>query len=112
MGTGYHALEFLFGARIFMAPLRARGRDRQRISTWHVARGGNCQRRVDYLKAAAALLVADLEEMVPNWRVGGAARRALAAGGRNGARPRCSPVSVRCRTGNWLATHEAGADPA
>jgi putative iron-regulated protein len=43
--------------------------------------GGNCQRRIDYLKAAAMLLVTDLTEMVGNWRAGGAARRGLVADG-------------------------------
>ena len=38
---------------------------------------GNCERRRDYLKAAARLLVTDLEEMVGNWTESGAARANL-----------------------------------
>ena len=40
---------------------------------------GNCDRRVDYLRAATDLLVADLTEMAGNWAEGGAARIAVMA---------------------------------
>jgi putative iron-regulated protein len=41
--------------------------------------GGNCDRRGDYLTAATALLVSDLEWMVAQWKVGGEARTRLIA---------------------------------
>ena len=44
----------------------------------------NCDRRGAYLKAAADLLVADLEEMVANWQDGGAARQEIGAKGPEG----------------------------
>jgi putative iron-regulated protein len=44
----------------------------------------NCDRRATYLKAATDLLVADLEEMVANWKDGGGARQELAGKGPEG----------------------------
>src|SRR5262249_36671747 len=42
--------------------------------------GGHCDRRAEYLKSATDLLVSDLEEMVGNWKPGGAARKAIMEG--------------------------------
>ena len=47
--------------------------------------GGNCDRRADYLKSASTLLVSDLQEMVDNWKEGGAARKNLEDGDANTA---------------------------
>jgi putative iron-regulated protein len=77
VATGYHAIEFLLwgqdlqgsGAGAGMRP--ASDFDPQNCSH------GNCERRGAYLKAASELLIADLEEMVANWEVGGPARNAL-----------------------------------
>jgi putative iron-regulated protein len=85
VGTGYHALEFLlWGQDLNGTGPGAGARPATDFDPAHCT-GGNCQRRIDYLKAAAALLVTDLEEMVGNWRAGGVARRALAGAGRSGA---------------------------
>jgi len=46
--------------------------------------GGNCERRVQYLRAVTDLLISDLEEMAAAWAPGGAAREELAAKGENG----------------------------
>src|SRR3546814_20565063 len=39
--------------------------------------GGHCERRGQYLQVVTDLLVADLEEMVGNWRADGQARLAV-----------------------------------
>jgi putative iron-regulated protein len=85
VGTGYHAIEFLLWGQDLNGTRAGAGN--RPATDFDTARctGGNCQRRIDYLKAAAELLVSDLAEMTGNWRAGGAARRALAEGGRNGA---------------------------
>ena len=78
VASGYHAIEFLLwgqdlngtdkgaGARPYTDYLQGDG-----------CTGGNCDRRAAYLKAAADLLVADLEEMAANWTADGAARKAV-----------------------------------
>jgi putative iron-regulated protein len=84
VGTGYHAIEFLLWGQDLNGT--GPGAGTRPATDFDPARctGGNCQRRIDYLKAAATLLVSDLEEMVGNWREGGAARRALQQNGSNG----------------------------
>jgi putative iron-regulated protein len=85
VGTGYHAIEFLLWGQDLNGT--GPGAGARPATDFDPARctGGNCQRRIDYLKAAASLLVADLEEMVGNWRMQGAARRALLEAGDPGA---------------------------
>ncbi len=85
VGTGYHAIEFLLWGQDLNGT--GPGAGSRPATDFDTARctGGNCQRRVDYLQAAAALLVTDLEEMVAGWRRGGAARQALVASGESGA---------------------------
>ncbi len=80
VASGYHAIEFLLwgqdlngtgpgaGARPFTDYVQGEG-----------CTGGNCDRRAQYLTAAADLLVTDLEEMVANWLPDGAARKAVTA---------------------------------
>ena len=80
VASGYHAIEFLLwgqdlngtgpgaGNRPFTDFLQSAG-----------CTGGNCDRRAAYLQAAAALLVADLEEMTANWSATGPARKAVTA---------------------------------
>jgi putative iron-regulated protein len=81
VATGYHAIEFLLWGQDLNGT--GPGAGSRPATDFDPARctGGNCQRRIDYLKAATALLVSDLEEMVANWREDGAARRALLADG-------------------------------
>jgi putative iron-regulated protein len=85
VGTGYHAIEFLLWGQDLHGT--GAGAGARPATDFDPARctGGNCPRRIDYLKSAAALLITDLEEMVGNWGARGPARRALAEGGRNGA---------------------------
>ncbi|MFE0016280.1 imelysin family protein [Mesorhizobium sp. NPDC059054] len=80
VATGYHAIEFLlWGQDLNGTGPGAGNRPFTDYDTKNCT-GGNCDRRAEYLKAASDLLVADLEEMVGNWKEGGAARKALADG--------------------------------
>lgn len=81
VASGYHAIEFLLWGQDLNGTGPGAG-DRP-ATDFDPARctGGHCQRRVDYLRAATALLIADLEEMVGEWQAGGAARRHAAGQG-------------------------------
>ncbi|MFO7325886.1 MAG: imelysin family protein [Pseudomonadota bacterium] len=85
VATGYHAIEFLLWGQDLNGTGPGAGNRPATDFDPANCTGGNCQRRIDYLKAATALLVADLEEMVGNWREDGAARRELLAGGTQAA---------------------------
>jgi putative iron-regulated protein len=79
VGTGYHAIEFLLWGQDRHGTGPGAG---ERPATDYDLKNcthGNCDRRRDYLKAATDLLVDDLAEMVNDWKVDGAARKALAA---------------------------------
>jgi len=77
VATGYHAIEFLLWGQDLNGT--GPGAGARPHTDFDVANctGGNCDRRGQYLSSASALLVADLEEMVANWRTDGAARKAL-----------------------------------
>ena len=73
VATGYHAIEFLlWGQDLNGTGPGAGARD---FTDYSAAE--HADRRAAYLKAASSLLVDDLEEMVGNWTVDGAARAAL-----------------------------------
>ncbi|MEO9336031.1 imelysin family protein [Mesorhizobium sp. SB112] len=77
VATGYHAIEFLlWGQDLNGTGPGAGNRPYTDYDTANCT-GGNCDRRGQYLAAAADLLVADLEEMVGNWKEDGEARKAL-----------------------------------
>jgi len=77
VATGYHAVEFLlWGQDLKGTEAGAGARAASDFDTANCT-NSNCDRRAAYLKAASALLVSDLEEMVGNWEEGGAARSAL-----------------------------------
>jgi putative iron-regulated protein len=77
VATGYHAIEFLlWGQDLHGTDAGAGERPATDFST-----EPNAKRRAQYLQSATDLLVADLEEMVGNWKDGGAARAALAEQG-------------------------------
>lgn len=77
VATGYHAVEFLLWGQDLhgIGP----GAGNRPATDFDPARctGGNCDRRIAYLRTATDLLVADLEWMTGAWREGGAARTAL-----------------------------------
>lgn len=79
VATGYHAIEFLlWGQDLHGTGAGAGERPASDYDTANCT-GGHCDRRAQYLTAASDLLVSDLEEMVGNWRQGGAARAELMA---------------------------------
>ncbi|ODT03843.1 MAG: peptidase [Mesorhizobium sp. SCN 65-20] len=83
VATGYHAIEFLlWGQDLNGTAAGAGNRPYTDFDTINCT-GGNCDRRAQYLAAASDLLIADLEEMVGNWKVDGAARKALIDGEAN-----------------------------
>ncbi len=79
VSTGYHAIEFLLWGQNLNG--LAGGSGMRPASDYDVAActHGNCARRVAYLTSAANLLVADLGEMVADWRPDGKARAELLA---------------------------------
>jgi putative iron-regulated protein len=85
VATGYHAVEFLLWGQDLNGT--GPGAGNRPASDYDQANctNGHCDRRAAYLKTATALLVDDLKEMVANWEEGGAARKALADAGDNGA---------------------------
>jgi putative iron-regulated protein len=85
VATGYHAVEFLlWGQDLNGTGPGAGNRPASDYDTANCTHG-NCDRRAQYLKAAASLLVDDLKEMVASWTDDGAARKALRDAGGNGA---------------------------
>ncbi|WEX08183.1 imelysin family protein [Chelativorans sp. AA-79] len=83
VATGYHAIEFLLWGQDLNGTGPGAG-DRP-YTDFDPANctGGNCERRTQYLTAAADLLVSDIEEMVANWKEGGEARQSLIEGDPN-----------------------------
>ena len=80
VATGYHAIEFLlWGQDMNGTDHGAGARPWTDYATGEHCTGGNCDRRAQYLAAAAELLVSDLEEIVGAWGADGAAREALMA---------------------------------
>jgi putative iron-regulated protein len=85
VASGYHAIEFLlWGQDLNGTGPGAGNRPASDYDTANCTHG-NCDRRADYLKAAAALLVDDLKEMTGDWDEGGAARKALRDAGGSAA---------------------------
>jgi putative iron-regulated protein len=84
VAIGYHAIEFLlWGQDLNGTGAGAGNRPATDFDTKNCT-GGNCDRRAAYLKAATDLLLADLDEMVGNWKTDGEARKQLAAKGPDG----------------------------
>ncbi|MET1416062.1 imelysin family protein [Roseibium sp. HPY-6] len=82
--TGYHAIEFmLWGQDLNGIGPGAGARPATDFDPANCT-GGNCERRIQYLRAVTDLLISDLEEMAAAWQSGGAAREELAAKGENG----------------------------
>lgn len=78
VASGFHAIEFLlWGQDTEKAEDRMGLRPVTDFDTSDACTNGNCTRRAEYLFAAIDLLISDLEEMVSNWAVTGAARRAV-----------------------------------
>lgn len=77
VATGYHAIEFLlWGQDLNGTNAGAGNRPASDFNTADCT-GGNCQRRIDFLKAAVQLMITDLEWMVDQWGANGDARTSL-----------------------------------
>ncbi|MBO6930877.1 MAG: peptidase, partial [Roseibium sp.] len=84
VATGYHAIEFLlWGQDLNGTDAGAGSRPASDFDPANCT-GGNCERRVQYLKTVTDLLISDLEEMATAWAPGGAAREELAGKGEAG----------------------------
>jgi putative iron-regulated protein len=81
VATGYHAIEFLLWGQDLNGTGPGAGARPATDYARSRCTGGNCDRRIAYLRVAMDLLVEDLEEMVGNWKPDGAARKALAEPG-------------------------------
>lgn len=83
VATGYHAIEFLLWGQDLNGTKAGSGNRPFTDFDKANCTGGNCDRRAEYLAATSDLLVKDLEEMVANWKDGGAARKGLEDGDAN-----------------------------
>lgn len=77
VASGYHAIEFLLWGQDLNGTGPGAGNRPFTDYDTRNCTGGNCDRRGQYLAAAADLLVSDLQEMADAWRADGAARAAL-----------------------------------
>jgi len=77
VAIGYHAIEFLLWGQDLNGTGPGAGERPYTDYDLKNCTHGNCDRRAEYLKSATALLVADLQDMVDNWKEGGAARKHL-----------------------------------
>ena len=82
--TGYHAIEFMLWGQDLNGTGPGTGARPATDFDPANCTGGNCERRIQYLRAVTELLISDLEEMAAAWQPGGAAREELAAKGANG----------------------------
>lgn len=85
VATGYHAIEFLLWGQDLHGTGPGAGERPYTDYDLKNCTGGNCDRRAEYLKSASTLLVSDLQEMVGDWKEGGAARKNLVDGEPNAA---------------------------
>jgi len=77
VATGYHAVEFLLWGQDLNGTGPGAGNRPHTDFDLSQCTGGNCDRRAQYLRASVDLLVANLQEMVDNWKADGAARKHL-----------------------------------
>ena len=85
VATGYHAVEFLLWGQDLHGTGPGAGERPHTDFDPKNCTGGNCDRRVAYLKAATQLLVSDLAEMADAWKPGGKARQELLDKGAEGS---------------------------
>ncbi len=74
VATGYHAIEFLLWGQDLNGTGPGAGDRPASDFDPKNCTGGNCERRAQYLTAAADLLVSDLQDIVAKWADGGEAR--------------------------------------
>ncbi|MDR7126784.1 imelysin family protein [Pseudotabrizicola sp. 4114] len=80
VASGYHAIEFLLWGQDLNGTAPGAGdRPYTDFVQGDACTGGNCDRRVAYLKAATDLLISDLEFMAAAWGQGGEGRATVTA---------------------------------
>jgi putative iron-regulated protein len=77
VATGYHAIEFLLWGQDLNGTGPGAGNRPWTDFTTGKCTNGNCERRAEYLRVAADLLIDDLAFMAAQWTSKGAARDAL-----------------------------------
>ena len=77
VATGYHAIEFLLWGQDLNGTKAGAGDRPATDFDLENCSNKNCDRRVQYLLVATQLLIDDLEWMLTQWQLGGAAREAL-----------------------------------
>lgn len=83
VATGYHAIEFLLWGQDLNGTGPGAGKRPATDFDVKNCTGGNCERRVAYLKVATDLLIDDLKFMVAQWAADGAARQGLVKSSKN-----------------------------
>ena len=84
VATGYHAIEFLLWGQDLNGTGPGAGKRAYTDYDKANCTNGNCDRRGEYLKAASALLVADLKDMVVAWGPKGKATKNVQANPKKG----------------------------
>ncbi len=84
VATGYHAIEFLLWGQDLNGTNPGAGARPYTDYSLDACTNGNCERRRAYLESATSLLVTDLEEMVQDWALDGAAYTDLRSKGEEG----------------------------
>jgi putative iron-regulated protein len=84
VATGYHAIEFLLWGQDLHGTGAGAGERSYTDYDKANCTNGNCDRRGQYLKAASALLVSDLKDMVTAWAPKGKATKNVEANGKKG----------------------------
>jgi putative iron-regulated protein len=84
VATGYHAIEFLLWGQDLHGTGPGAGERSNTDYDKTNCTNGNCDRRAQYLKAASALLVSDLKDMVTAWAPKGKATKNAEANGKKG----------------------------
>ncbi|MGE3709644.1 MAG: imelysin family protein [Hyphomicrobiaceae bacterium] len=79
VATGYHAIEFLLWGQDLNGTGPGAGNRPATDFNTKACTGGNCDRRIAYLRVVTDMLIEDLEWMVLQWKPGGEARKVLEA---------------------------------
>jgi len=103
VASGYHAIEFLLWGQDLNGTDAGAGSRPHTDFDPDNCTGGNCERRAEYLSAAADLLVRDLEDIVAAWGENGEAR-----GNLMGADPQMGLIAILTGLGSLSYGELAG----
>ncbi|MEM7427067.1 MAG: imelysin family protein [Pseudomonadota bacterium] len=81
VATGYHAIEFLLWGQDLNGTEPGAGNRPPTDFDISACTGGNCERRAQYLRVAAEILIEDLSWIIKQWQAGGSARDTLLSSG-------------------------------